>query len=416
MILRRLRLLSFRAHAESRAAFADKVNVVYGPNGAGKTNLLEAIHYLCLTKSFLASQDAYALRKGTPYFELEGAFEGDQRPELTVRLVYVPDQGKKVFINGAPLERLSQIIGVLPIVTFSPEDHAITAGGPDERRRLLDNVLSQSLPVYLDDLLKYRRALRQRNELLSQYRGRGRTAAAAPVLASWRAELVLLGSRVIQRRLQFVRAFSTYLERAYSRIERVAEQPTITYNGVARLDAEADLEAIAAAFEAELDRVSERERERGRTLVGPHRDDLVFKLNGLPVRRYASQGQHRTFGMALKLAQYFYLEDRLEERPILLLDDVFGHFDPSRTGAFLELLKSEDVGQSIITGTQKAPFAQHIFFAAPEHGSIHVTRGDRQADVHNEVATDSVEPNPEGDRIYMVENPTADTASGDMSP
>lgn len=388
MILHHLRLHSFRAHAETQVSFAPKVNLLHGPNGAGKTNILEAIHYLCLSKSFLASQDGYALRQGAPYFELEGRFEGEQRPDLRVRLAYVPDQGKKILVNGAALERLSEIVSMLPVVVFSPEDHAITAEGPDQRRRFLDNILSQARPVYLDDLLKYRRALRQRNELLSQYKGRPPRPEQEAVLQSWEAELVLLGTRVIRRRLRFIQAFSRYLEDAYASIERVAEQPTITYDGIAPFDLEADEEAIAEAFRQQIARVAKRERERGRTLVGPHRDDLTFKLNGMEVRRYASQGQHRTFGMALKLAQYFYLHDRLEERPILLLDDVFGHFDDQRRAVFLELLRSDAIGQSIITDTQRRPFAEVIVFTMPQHQDIRVARGEDQAAIEHPAAVE----------------------------
>ncbi len=388
MILHHLRLTAFRAHAETQVSFAPKVNLVYGPNGAGKTNILEAIHYLCLSKSFLASQDGYALRRGAPYFELEGRFEGDRRSDLRVRLAYVPEQGKRILVNGAPLERLSEIVSMLPIVVFSPADHAITAEGPEERRRFLDNILSQARPVYLDDLLKYRRALRQRNELLSQYRGRPLRPEQEAALQSWEAELVLLGTRVIRRRLRFIDTFTRYLEDAYARFERVAEQPTMTYNGIAPLDLDADEEAIAEAFRRQLARVARRERERGRTLVGPHRDDLVFRLNGMEVRRYASQGQHRTFGMALKLAQCFYLHDRLEERPMLLLDDVFGHFDDERRAGFLDLLQSEAVGQSIITDTRLRPFAGVIPFDRPEHRAIPVGRGADRAIVSVETAVE----------------------------
>ncbi|MFQ5570848.1 MAG: DNA replication/repair protein RecF, partial [Rhodothermales bacterium] len=311
MILRSLRLFSFRAHAETHLSFSPKVNLFYGPNGAGKTNVLEAIHYLCLSKSFIASQDAYVLRKACPYFEVDGLFEGEQRSEIKARLAYVPAEGKRLFVNGAPLERLSQIVGLLPVVVFSPKDQALTAGGPDERRRFLNNIMSQARPVYLDDLLKYRRSLRQRNELLSQYR-RAPHAVQPSLLASWSEELVMLGSRVIAARLRFLQEFARFLEEAYQQIEAVAEKPTIEYTTITPLTPDADEAIVAEAYRQRLARVAQRERELGRTLVGPHRDELTFRLDALEVRRYASQGQHRTFGMALKLAQYFYLYDRLE--------------------------------------------------------------------------------------------------------
>lgn len=374
MILTDLRLHDFRAHAETSVTFAPKVNLLVGPNGAGKTNVLEAIHYLCLSKSFIASQDAYVLRKGARFFEVEGAFAGEQRHHLRVRLVYVPEEGKRIFVNGAPLERLAQVVGLLPVVVFSPLDQAITAGGPEERRRFLNNVLSQARPVYLDDLLKYRRALKQRNVLLAEYRRRAEEPPAA-LMDSWDAELVALGSRVIVRRLRFMEAFGGFLEDAYRRIEAVSERPTITYVTLDDLPADADEEAVAACFRRRMADVARGERRRGRTLVGPHRDELVFRLDDLEVRRYASHGQHRTFGMALKLAQYFYLRDRLDESPLLLLDDVFDNLDEKRAAGFLELLQSDAVGQSIITAPRPDAFAGVVPFEREEHRATLVEAG-----------------------------------------
>jgi len=378
MVLQSLRLLSFRAHTESTLRFAPKVNLLHGPNGAGKTNILEAIHYLCLTKSFIATQDAYALRKACPYFEVEGHFEGEKRHELRVRLVYVPAEGKRIFVNGAPLERLSQIVGVLPAVVFSPEDQALTAGGPDERRRFLNNIMSQARPVYLDDLLKYRRTLRQRNELLTQYRRAPHTVQPS-LMASWDAEFVTLGSRVIAARLRFLDEFSRFLDEAYRRIEAVAEKPTLTYETIARLRPDADEAVVADVFRERLARIARRERELGRTLIGPHRDEIVFCLDDFEVRRYASQGQHRTFGMALKLAQYFYLYDRLEEAPILMLDDVFDTLDARRTRAFVDLLQGDAVGQSIISAAQRSLFDGIVAFEKSEHHAAEIVAGTVQA-------------------------------------
>ena len=375
MVLRSLHVRSFRAHAETQVDFAPAVNLLHGPNGAGKTNLLEAIHYLCLSKSFIASQDTYVLRKGSPFFEVEGLFASERRSELRVRLVFVPKEGKRIFINGAPLERLADIVGQLPVVVFSPEDQALTAGGPDERRRFLNNIMSQARPVYLDDLMKYRRTLRQRNELLTQYR-KAPHRAQPSVLASWDAELVTLGTRVVTARLRFLQEFIGFLQEAYQRIEAVAEKPTITYDTIGKIKLQADEETVAQVYWQQLERVARRERALGRTLIGPHRDELVFRLDDFEVRRYASQGQHRTFGMALKLAQYFYLHDRLEEAPIFLLDDVFDTLDERRTQAFLDLLQTDTIGQSIITAAQRYPFDTLVPFDQPANQTLLVRPGE----------------------------------------
>lgn len=373
MILNHLRLSSFRAHSETRLAFAPKVNLIFGPNGAGKTNVLEAIHYLALSKSFLAPSDMYALRKGAPFFELEGSFSGEHRKALDVRMVYMPKEGKRLFINKSPLERLAQIVGQIPVVVFSPADQALTAEGPEVRRRFLNNILSQSRPVYLDDLLKYRRALKQRNVLLMQYRKTH--ALSGEVLGSWDRELLMLGSRVVLRRLRFVRVFSSFLDEAYARIDSVGERPSLRYRTIGTFDEAATEEEVQHVYEGRLRESVSRELELGRTLVGPHRDELIFSLNKMEVRRYASQGQHRTFGMALKLAQFFYLQSQLEETPILLLDDLFGSLDATRTRIFLDMLNSDAVGQSLITAAQREPFEQALAFDDTRNRMMQIEAG-----------------------------------------
>ena len=428
MILRTLRLHSFRAHAETTLELAPKINLLHGPNGAGKTNVLEAIHYLCLTKSFTASTDRYAVRKDAPYFEIESIVEGIRQKPVEVRIVYVPSEGKQVFINGAPLDRLTEIVGMLPVVVFSPEDYDLTAGGPSERRRFVNNNLSQARPVYMDDLMKYRRARKQRNEVLRQYKNRPDPPPQS-VLEPWTEEIVALGSRVIARRHEFLATFTRYLRDAYERIDAVAEEPSIEYDTIADLDAlaaeaEGDDEAhrtltaesVAAAFRDELERKAGSEQDRGTTLVGPQRDELVFRLDDLEVRRYGSQGQHRTFGMALKLAQYFYLRDRADTEPLLLLDDAFGKLDRERTEVFLQLLESDDVGQSLITATRRRPFAETIDFSAPVHRAFQVGPGDgrAQVSVDEEVGSGTVRPDsnrPDGERpaneTEPVQSPSA---------
>jgi len=380
MILHNLRLRSFRAHAETEVELAPSVTLLYGPNGAGKTNVLEAIHYLCLTKSFTASRDRYAVRKGAPYFEIEGTVEGVRQKPMTVRLAYVPGEGKSMFVNGAELDRLADIVGVLPVVIFSPEDYDLTAGGPSERRRFVNNILSQARPVYMDDLLKYRRARRQRNEVLKSYKKRP-DPPPPELLDPWTEKLVTLGSRVVRRRHQFLQDFAEYLTDAYNRIKAVAERPSIEYDTIADLSAAPSDEDVEAAFRTALDEKQHNERDRGTTLVGPQRDELVFRLDDLEVRRYGSQGQHRTFAMALKLAQYFYLDDRSDTTPVLLLDDAFAELDARRTDVFLNLLQSDAVGQSLITATERDAFDATLDFTRNAHRALAVDRGDEAAQI-----------------------------------
>lgn len=395
MILRSLRLRSFRAHTETELDLAPSVNLLYGPNGVGKTNVLEAVHYLCLTKSFTASRDRYAVRKEAPYFEVEGTIEEVRQKPMAVRIAYVPGEGKKLFVNGAELDRLADIVGVLPVVIFSPEDADLTAGGPSERRRFVNNILSQARPVYMDDLLKYRRARRQRNEVLKSYKKRP-DPPPDELIEPWTEELVGLGSQVIHRRRQFLTTFHEYLTAAYEKIDAVAERPSIEYDTIADLEADGTVEEVEEKFRAELDRKQGQEWDRGTTLVGPQRDELIFRLDDLEVRRYGSQGQHRTFAMALKLAQYFYLDDRSDTTPLLMLDDAFAELDAQRTEVFLDLLQSDAVGQSLITATGRTLFDDVLDFGHEAHRALSVERRDEAAHVTPAppAAVSDVEPNP----------------------
>ncbi|HLT48517.1 MAG TPA: DNA replication and repair protein RecF [Rubricoccaceae bacterium] len=374
MRLRSLRLASFRAHEETALELGPKVNLLYGPNGAGKTNVLEAAHYLCLTKSFLTSTDQHVVRRGRPFFEVEGTFEGARRASLHVKVVFVPGEGKRVFLNRAPLERLADLVGEAPVVVLSPADYVLTAGGPEERRRFLDATLSQAHPVYLDDLLKYRRALKQRNALLQQVRRGGHLAAGS--LRAWDEELVALGARLIVRRRQFLDRFADFLAEAYRLLDAVGEEPTMEYQTVAGVDEAADAEAVAEGFRVTLARLRRREAERGRTLAGPHLDEVLFRLGGFEVRPYASQGQHRTVGLALRLATFLYLRDRLDEVPLLLLDDVFGTLDARRAAVVLDLLRSEAVGQSLLTASRPEAVAERVPLRDGEHRAFLVVHGE----------------------------------------
>lgn len=357
LFIKSIHLKGIRAHQDSTVHFDDGINLIVGPNGAGKTNILEAVHLLCLSKSFLTSNDRYVLRRGEPFYEVEGHFESDIRGSVTVRAAFVPGEGKKIFVGGAVLERMVDLVGRFPIVVFSPGDQRLTAEGPEFRRRFLDNIVSQSSSLYLDHLLRYKKALKQRNELLLSARKR-RQAPDSVLLDSWTQELVLHGAAIIADRIRFTEKYAGHLERAFEQISSVAERPTIVYTPFA--DHLATPENVSDLYQAELERRRQSELDRGVTLVGPHRDDLEMYLDEMPVRRFASQGQHRTFGMALKLAQYDYLKERSAERPILLLDDVFDNLDPARIGVFLDILDSDVIGQSITTAARKEIVYNHL--------------------------------------------------------
>ena len=371
MIISSLQLRSFRSHENTTLEFAPKVNLIYGPNGVGKTNILEAVHYLGLSKNFLPAKDRLALRKGASFFEIKGKFSGERRTAMEVRLLYEPRRGKNIFTNGAPIERLADFVGTVPVVCFAPGDIIVTAGPPAERRRLLNNILCQARPVYFEQLMRYRRVLRQRNELLMSARQRKQKVDAV-MMGSWNELLAAHGSKIIAMRKQFVRDFAAFLQKAFRHLSQIDEKPAVAYRGISTLPPGASEDTIRQVFKQELRNKQDAEFAMGRTMVGPHLDDLRFSIDELLMRDYASQGQHRTVGIALKLAQYYYLQDRLEEQPLLLLDDVFDSLDEQRMKAFLTLLQGESLGQTLITAAGKSAIARFVPFGDVSHRQIEI--------------------------------------------
>ena len=353
MRLDRLTLRCFRAHAARAFDLAPGVNLFHGPNGVGKTNVLEAVHYLALTKSFLTSSDEVAVRIGCAQAEAVGAFEGEHRSAFKVRLLLGRPTGKRLFIGTLPVAALAEHVGRVPLVVMAPQDYVLTSGPPDERRRFLDNLLSQARPLYLNDRMRYGRALKQRSELLAAARSR-RFALSADLLEAWTDELVALGARVVHARARALVDFHGYLDAAYDRLGERVERPSLRYDGPVEVEAGATVDEVTAALRQRVEAMLPKEREAGRSLVGPHRDDVTFRLGDLDVRRYASQGQHRTFGVAVRLAQLLFLRDLTGEMPVLLLDDLFGTLDAARTRLLVSLLTDGTVGQSLVTHPERS--------------------------------------------------------------
>ncbi|MDH3252134.1 MAG: DNA replication and repair protein RecF, partial [Ignavibacteria bacterium] len=232
---------------------------------------------------------------------------------------------------------------------LSPENNAITFGGPADRRRFLDLVLSQISPVYFEDLMEFRRVLRQRNRILTDARFSG--SRPADLLAPWTQGLIRYGSRIIHRRMLFAREFTGHVLSAYASLVSRREEPDIAYCTGIELDDEENVESIAARIAARIIEREDEEYRRGASLVGPHRDDLQFTINDGGVRRYASQGQHKTLLVALKIAEFFYVRERRGEQPIFLLDDVFSELDEGRRA---QILKTVDgLGQTFISTTDE---------------------------------------------------------------
>ena len=331
---------------------AEDRNLFLGNNGEGKTNLLEAISYLCLTKSFYASTDATAVQIGHPSFTVTGHTVSDIDVAYEVRVSYSSDtKEKEITINRGLVPNKSSVIGMFPVVVLCPEDIALTSGALADRRRFVDIVVSQSSKSYLEDLMEYRRILRQRNRILLD--GKLAQRSAGDLLEPWNEGLVKRGTQISVRRAQFVKEFVPHLASVFETIGGGEEHPSISYSsGIGTIASTA--EETEQFFRAELLRQEGEERKVGSSLVGPHKDELVFEINGLGLKSFASQGQHKTFLVALKVAEYYYLRERRGENPILLLDDVFSELDDIRSARLLAI--TEDLGQTFITATDGRRF------------------------------------------------------------
>ena len=343
MVLKQIELQNFRLHRNTSLSFSDKLNLIVGGNGQGKTSILEAIYYLSTTKNLNLASESDAVTFGQEFFEVSGEFS--DRTSNKPRLYYDAVKNRKTyFIDDKQVNSSSEVIGKFPIVTLIQSDHAITMGSPSERRRFVDSVISQANHTYLEILLDYNKTLRQRSSLLSQIK-ENRGANLLDQLDAWTESMINGGAEIIKHRIKFIKEFLPYVKTAFSHIIESLEEPGIKYSSLA----EVNEENAAERFREELNAIREDEIRRGMNLIGPHRDDFVFFINDLELRRFGSQGQHKTFQIALRFGQFFYMKDKLGKTPIFLMDDVFGELDKARAGRISEYFA--DIGQTFITMT-----------------------------------------------------------------
>lgn len=373
-----IHLKNVRNHSDTLVEqFAPKINVLIGENGAGKTSILEALSLATIAKSFTSQSDAVLLRQGSEKLEVDARFLTDLGVghHVSIQIEAVPRLKKTIFANNDRLRAFADLVGLAPVVVLTPDEKIITGGPPAERRRFLNMVLSQASRSYLEDELEYRRALKQRNAILSDAKQKRQSLSyIQPILESWTALVIKHGAPVMWRRNQFVEEFRPRLIEAYRRLSDSREEPIVTYMPMG-------LESFQPNFEELLSWQSEslatEELRRGATLFGPHRDELVLSINpGQEARLYASQGQHKTLLVSMKLAEFEYLKDATCETPMLLLDDVFSELDEERAIRTLDLAASGELGQTFITSTERERFRSllghsedHRIFAV-EQGAI----------------------------------------------
>ncbi|MBU2491043.1 MAG: DNA replication and repair protein RecF [Bacteroidetes bacterium] len=343
MILNNIELTNFRLHINTVLNFSDKLNYIVGGNGQGKTTILEAIYYLCTTKNLNQSPDSEALTFNESYFELTGKFK--DLTEEKSRLVYSVETNKKTcFINEKQFYKASLIIGKFPVVTLTQSDHSITFGSPADRRKFIDSVISQSSETYLKILLDYNKTLRQRSSLLSLLK-ESREKSLFDEFDAWTETLIKTGAEIVKHRINFLNEFSEYVKNSFVKIMEGSESPEIEYYFLG--DNKTD--KVEENFRREIKNRRNDELIRATNLVGPHRDDFVFKISGFELRKYGSQGQHKTFQIALRFGEFFFLKDVLGKTPVFLMDDIFGELDTYRSQKISGYLR--EVGQAFITMT-----------------------------------------------------------------
>lgn len=343
MVLKQIELQNFRLHKNTSLNFSDKLNLIVGGNGHGKTSILEAIYYLCTTKNLNLASESDVIMFGEQYFDVKGSFCDLTQNQTRIFFDSVKNK-KNFFLDDKQVFNSSSIIGKFPIVSLIQSDHAITQGSPAERRRFVDSVISQSSHTYLEILLEFNKTLRQRSSLLSQIK-ESRNVNLFSQLEAWTEALITTGAEIIKHRIRFVKEFNSHVSEAYNHIVENAEEPLIVYNPLPELEED----NIPERFRMELEAMREDELRRGTNLVGPHRDDFIFSINGLELKRFGSQGQHKTFQIALRFGQFFFMKEKLGKTPIFLMDDVFGELDSYRAGKISEYLSQ--IGQAFITMT-----------------------------------------------------------------
>jgi DNA replication and repair protein RecF len=346
LVCQEIRLRQFRNFAELELHFPSAGAAIIGDNGAGKTNLLEAVQYLEMFRSFRGAADDQLVRFGAEAFHVRGRFADLATGRvMEISAGYEPrSRRKRVVIDGVETERLGDAIGHTGSVIFSPSDVEIVSGGPAERRRFLDIVLSLNSRGYLQALQRYRHVLRQRNAAL-------REGVTSDALLAWNAGLMDSGATVIQARARWVVEHASRFTQLYSAIG--GAEALLAYDADISTGLHAAVDEIRSAFEERLHRVSHRERERGVTLAGPHRDDLSLLLRtadgAVDLRQYGSGGQRRTGAIVLRMVEAETVRAARGFQPMLLLDDVFAELDPGRSRRIIELLGSDGHGQVLLT-------------------------------------------------------------------
>lgn len=357
MILQSLNILNYRNIREASLEFSPKLNCFVGLNGQGKTNVLDAIYLLSFTKSAYTSQDSLNITHGEEMAMVQGNYG-----EFTISCGLRKGVKKQFRKDKKDYPRLLDHIGLIPLVMVCPADHQLIEEGSDERRRFMDVVIGQRNRKYLDCLATYNALLKQRNALLKQYADAPTPPDDLLEVLEW--QMIEPAEYIFRARTEFFKEFEPYFQEVYKVISGSAEAPALRY--------------ISQLQDRELREAYVRTRQRdlilGWTSQGPHKDDLDMRLGDYPLKQVGSQGQQRTFVLAMKLAQALYLADSTGEAPILLLDDIFDRLDSERVERIVAMVQGEQFGQIFITDTDRQHLTD-IIQPGPDAKIFHVENG-----------------------------------------
>ena len=338
MWLKNITLLNFKNYCDADLQFSDTVNVFTGNNGSGKTNMLDAIHYLCLCKSYFNPIDGQQIKTGSDLFMIQGDFDRNERNDK-ITCGVKRNQKKQFKRNKKEYEKLADHIGLFPVVMVSPYDVNLIMEGSEERRKFIDNVISQTDSHYLDQLIAYNRILLNRNAFLKQI---SITRKYDPTLLEILDEqLVIAGNKIFATRKAFMDEFIPLFNEYYLYLTENKEVVSLNYQS----------QLIDFPFETLLKKSVEKDRVLERTTTGIHKDELAFEISEMPLKKFGSQGQQKSFLIALKLAQYAYLAKNKGFKPLLLLDDIFDKLDDHRVQKLMQMVSHQDFGQIFITDT-----------------------------------------------------------------
>ena len=360
MILKRLSILNYKNIEQADLDFSPNVNCFIGQNGMGKTNLLDAIYYLSFCKSATNPIDSQVMRHEADFFVVQGLYDTEQGDEEEIYCGMKRRQKKTFKRNKKAYQRFSEHVGFIPLVMVSPSDNELILGGSEERRRFMDVAISQHDKEYLTELINYEKALQQRNALLKQ-----EEEPDPELLGLWEEMMAQSGEIIYQRRKAFIEGLTPIFQSFYAHISGEREEVSLAYSSHGER---------GSLFDT-IRNGRDKDRIMGYSLHGVHKDDLVMQLGGYPIKREGSQGQNKTYLIALKLAQFDFLRRSGSKVPILLLDDIFDRLDASRVEQIIRLVSGDTFGQIFITDVNRGHLDRIVSAATGDYKLYTVTNG-----------------------------------------